>query len=192
MVPTFTMQSIGQVGARLYPGSIATATPQTFTVASPPLELDGFGVQQHHTEARHHQCTAHRPISTRFEHGFAITGRQTPIHHNGLHLLTLLAGHAPSGSTDTLRLRRGRLPPAPPIHGTSYPQLHRASATARWGRSLTTPRSPWRLVAHSSLAKKIEAARPSHESVGCVTLGLGESRVSRLTGGWVVRPVDRP
>ena len=36
MVPTFTMSSIDQVGAQLYPGSIATPTPQTFTVASPP------------------------------------------------------------------------------------------------------------------------------------------------------------
>ncbi len=46
MVPTFTQQSIDQVGARLYPDSIATATPQTFTVTSPPIELDGFGVQR--------------------------------------------------------------------------------------------------------------------------------------------------
>jgi hypothetical protein len=27
---------IGQLGTQLYPGSFATATPQTFTVASPP------------------------------------------------------------------------------------------------------------------------------------------------------------
>jgi hypothetical protein len=39
MVPTFTQQSIGQGGAQLYSGSIATLTPQTFGVASPPLEL---------------------------------------------------------------------------------------------------------------------------------------------------------
>ena len=36
MVPTFTTQSIGQGGAQLYSGSIATTTPQAFTVASPP------------------------------------------------------------------------------------------------------------------------------------------------------------
>ena len=36
MVPTFTQRSIGQGGAQLYSGSIATATPQTFTMASPP------------------------------------------------------------------------------------------------------------------------------------------------------------
>jgi hypothetical protein len=36
MVPTFTTQSIGQGGAQLYSDSIATTTPQTFTVASWP------------------------------------------------------------------------------------------------------------------------------------------------------------
>ena len=35
-VPTFTTQSIDEGGAQLYPGSIATPTPQAFTVASPP------------------------------------------------------------------------------------------------------------------------------------------------------------
>jgi hypothetical protein len=30
------MESLDEGGARLYPDSIATTTPQTFTVASPP------------------------------------------------------------------------------------------------------------------------------------------------------------
>jgi len=36
-VPTFTAPSIGQGGAQLYSGNIATPTPQTFNVASPPV-----------------------------------------------------------------------------------------------------------------------------------------------------------
>ena len=48
MVPTFTARSIGQGGTQLYPGSIATPTPQTFDVASPPTLKDGFGVSHHH------------------------------------------------------------------------------------------------------------------------------------------------
>ena len=44
VVPTFTRSSVGQGGAQLYSGSIATVTPQAFTVASPPMELNGFGV----------------------------------------------------------------------------------------------------------------------------------------------------
>jgi hypothetical protein len=38
------MKSIDEGGARLYPDSIATTTPQAFTVASPPDTLTGFGV----------------------------------------------------------------------------------------------------------------------------------------------------
>src|SRR6185437_5985290 len=63
VVPTFTRSSIGQGGAQLYSGSIATATPQAFTVASPPLELNGFGVDTHTGMS----CAADRPISTRLE-----------------------------------------------------------------------------------------------------------------------------
>lgn len=82
MVPTFTMRSIDQLGARLYPGSIVMATPQAFTMTSPPTELNGFGVQPlPRAEAQGDAwCTAHRPTSARLEHGFAITGRQTPVH----------------------------------------------------------------------------------------------------------------
>jgi hypothetical protein len=40
------LESIDEGGARLYPDSIATATPQTFTVASPPDRSTGFGVDQ--------------------------------------------------------------------------------------------------------------------------------------------------
>ena len=75
MVPTFTRSSIGQGGAQLYSGSIATATPQAFTVASPPLELNGFGVKLHPlgfvhcTPAHIHQVGA----------GFAVTERLTLV-----------------------------------------------------------------------------------------------------------------
>jgi hypothetical protein len=41
-VPTFTRCSIGQAGTQLYPGSIATPTPQTFGVASWPDRKRGF------------------------------------------------------------------------------------------------------------------------------------------------------
>jgi len=53
VVPTFTRSSIGQAGAQLYPGSIATPTPQTFSVASPPSAAHGFGVDHRHTPGRH-------------------------------------------------------------------------------------------------------------------------------------------
>ena len=64
MVPTVTSCSIGQAGTQLYPGSIATPTPQTFGVASPPFNKHVTGVGFH---AKRKPRTASRPISARFE-----------------------------------------------------------------------------------------------------------------------------
>lgn len=64
VVPTFTRCSIGQVGTQLYPGSIATPTPQTFDVASTPVEKSGVGVG---FLAKQKPRTASRPISARLE-----------------------------------------------------------------------------------------------------------------------------
>jgi hypothetical protein len=44
VVPTFTTESIKELGARLYPGSLAMPTPQAFNMASPPDLKAGFGV----------------------------------------------------------------------------------------------------------------------------------------------------
>lgn len=44
MVPTFTFQPFDRVGVQLCPCNIATATPQTFTVASRPATSTGQGV----------------------------------------------------------------------------------------------------------------------------------------------------
>ncbi len=43
-VPTFTTQPVDGLGAQLFPCSLATATPQPFTVASWPATTTGFGV----------------------------------------------------------------------------------------------------------------------------------------------------
>jgi hypothetical protein len=59
MVPTFTTHSIGQGDAQLYSGSIATATPQTFTVASPPEQETGFGVDPRHPAEVTHCAPTH-------------------------------------------------------------------------------------------------------------------------------------
>lgn len=75
MVPTLTRSSVGQGGAQLYSGSIATVTPQAFTVASSPLELNGFGVgptnggSVHCRPAHIHQVGA----------GFAVTEHRTLV-----------------------------------------------------------------------------------------------------------------
>src|SRR6266545_3732650 len=41
VVPTFVTKPLVQVGGQLYPGSFATPTPQTFSVASPPANTSG-------------------------------------------------------------------------------------------------------------------------------------------------------
>src|SRR6266536_1289795 len=109
-VPTFAKQSIGQGGAQLYSGSIATPTPQTFSVASPPLELHGFGVDHH----QRWSCALHTgpypPDLSRLRcYGASSTGSLA------LHLLTSPHGPVPSGSPDTSRPCRGRLPPSPAL-----------------------------------------------------------------------------
>jgi hypothetical protein len=57
MVPTFTTPSIGQGNAQLYSGSIATPTPQAFSVASPPEQEPGFGVDPLSEDERVTRCT---------------------------------------------------------------------------------------------------------------------------------------
>ena len=72
MVPTFTRSSVGQGGAQLYSGSIATVTPQAFAVASPPMELDGFGVDPTTGEAVRCRPAHIRQVGA----GFAVTELQ--------------------------------------------------------------------------------------------------------------------
>ena len=74
--------SIDQVGGRLYPDSIATPTPQTFSVASPPTATLGFGV-----DPRTRGCprtrrsrAAPRPLSARSEPGNSLTELLPPVH----------------------------------------------------------------------------------------------------------------
>jgi len=139
------------------PRNIATATPQTFTMASPPTELNGFGVQ---TPSRStlgqrlvHCAPAHiRQVGARLRNY-----RASNTSSLTLHLLISLDRPALSGSASTSRLCQGRLPPSPALPGSGCPQLHQAAATTQRGWSLTTPRHTQRLVAHSSAPKKTDA-----------------------------------
>lgn len=79
MVPTFTKTSIDQVGAQLYPDSIATTTPQHFTVAFPPLELDGFEVDPPPAGVEIVRCIPAHIHQVRA--GFALTELQ-PLDHS--------------------------------------------------------------------------------------------------------------
>jgi hypothetical protein len=53
-------QPIGQVGAQLYPDSLATPTPQAFSVASSPTSQSGYGVDPPELRGQVVRCdTAH-------------------------------------------------------------------------------------------------------------------------------------
>ena len=65
VVPTFTLEPFDGVGAQLCPCNLATATPQSFTVASRPTTFTGPGVPQPAEASRVHAAT--QPISVRFE-----------------------------------------------------------------------------------------------------------------------------
>ena len=116
VVPTFTRSSVGQGGAQLYSGSIATATPQAFTVASPPMELNGFGVDPTRRWDRALQTGPYPPGWSRLRgYGASTTGSLS------LHLLTLLDEPAPSGSTSTTRLLGAACHPSPSFPAIGCP-----------------------------------------------------------------------
>jgi len=82
-------ESIDEGGARLNPDSIATPTPQTFGVASPPDQQTGFGVDPHRradarSGADHALHTGPYPsgLSRFWTYGASDSGSsRTPSHH---------------------------------------------------------------------------------------------------------------
>ena len=137
MVPTFTTESIDEGGAHLDPDSIATATPRTFTVASPPDHLAGFGVSLDHIQ-RTRPRTAHRPLSIRFEPALDLRGfKQWFLAYT---FSSLLAGPGPSDSADPSRTLSGLLPPPRAFPRSGCPQLHWPAATSQRRSHLTSTR----------------------------------------------------
>jgi hypothetical protein len=104
-------KSIDEGGARLYPDSIATATPQAFTVASPPDRSPGFGVGRPAETGQ--PCTAHRPISVRCEPALDLRGvRQRFLSYA---FSSLLAGPGPSDSPNPSRTLSEAAPALPGV-----------------------------------------------------------------------------
>jgi hypothetical protein len=145
MVPTFTCRSLVGGGTRLYPCGIAVATPQHFTTA-----FDSAPDRHHRSSpARHERPGARRlqPISARFGASAALRDVFTPV--SGVCLSVSLAGPAPSGSTDTLRLCRGRLPPEPGVPRARLPPASQPCCD-RTAAKVSHPHSiNKRLVAHA-------------------------------------------
>ena len=89
MVPTFTLGPFDGVGAQLCPCSIATATPQHFTVASRPARRTGQKSSPPATNAGRVRA-ATQPRSVRFELVGLLRSVQPLVPH--VHLSVLLAG----------------------------------------------------------------------------------------------------
>jgi len=123
-------------GARLYPGSIATGTPQAVPMASrygsaiPP----GSSRRPAGSGAR---CA--RPISARFEPAHLIEGRKTPVPR--VLLPATPAGPAPSGSAETSRLCQGCS--RPPRHHADQAALSSSDLLRQaTGEGLSPPLGP--------------------------------------------------
>jgi hypothetical protein len=138
VVPTFTTRPVDGIGAQLFPGSLATGTPQSFPMASRSAERQP--TPESPAPHRSRACTADRPRSTRFEPAELLSG-VPPLVPALVRLSVLLAGPGPSGGTGPSHRCRGCFPPslAPPRSGC--PQLHRPAATGRWWSPSISTRS---------------------------------------------------
>jgi hypothetical protein len=144
---------VGRGGAQLFPGSLATSTPQAFPVASLVAKVVTFGVAAHHAAVRRPACAADRPRSARFEPALPLAG-VPPLVHCTLHRPALLAGPGPSGSADPSRRCQGCSHPAWRLPGRAALSFSRAAATAqRW---VPSPHPvTQRLVAHALVAVQL-------------------------------------
>jgi hypothetical protein len=159
-VPTFTRRPLDGGGAQLFPGSIATGTPQTFPVAS------GHARNKARLEVasrldRRLACAASRPASTRLEPVIPLRG----FHHWFTRRYTF-----PSCLPDPSRL----VVPARPV-------VVRAAPAASWASSKRLP------SASPSCCDRLGGGvlSPPHGHLaprGAHSAGIGLGRVS--SAGW--------
>ena len=135
MVPTFTKNRFEGRGARLYPDSIATPTPQAFTVASPPDHSAGFGVGR--PAETDQPRAAHRPISVRFEPALDLRGvRQRFLSYA---FPSLLAGPGSSDSPNPSRTLSEAAPAFPGVPRTRLPPSFTGQLRLTGGGVLSPP-----------------------------------------------------
>ena len=165
-VPTFTMESIDEGGARLNLDSIATVTPQTFAVASPPDRSAGFGVDRPQRPGPVTRCTpAPYPsgLSRHWPYG------ALPL-VSLVYRLISLAGPGLSGSATPSRLCQRCLPSSPASPSQTALSSCQAAATARreglappsvLSASRRTATSWRRMKISTFLAAPLRASSPS-------------------------------
>ena len=158
MVPTFTLEPFDGLGAQLCPCSIATATPQAFTVASRPATSTGRGVPR----AVWCGCALlPSPDLPGSSWGLVLRGVLSLVSH--VHLPVLLAGPGPSGSAGSSRRCRGCFPPSPRVSRVRLPPASpaRCDGPGRW-RSM----SACHISLGSSAWKRISEQRGAFGAAG--------------------------
>src|SRR5215204_763879 len=142
-------KSIDEGGAHLYPDSIATATPQAFTVASPPDHRNRLRSWPARQKKTNQPRTAHRPISVRFEPALDLRGfKQRFLTYA---FPSLLAGPGPSDSPNPSRTSSEAAPALPGVPRTRLPPSFIGQLRLTNGGVLSPPLDSSRLVAHERL-----------------------------------------
>src|SRR6266545_3285486 len=178
VVPTFVTKPLVQVGGQLYPGSFATPTPQTFSVASPPANTSGFGVDPTIAGRGHALRTGPYPPgwSRLDSYGASPTGSLA------FHLLVLLAEPGSSGSADPPRRCRGCFPPFPTFPGSGCPQLLPGCCDSR--STSRSAGSGWECHSHTGFGARSPGSRSTRTRIRVPsTIGSGP--------GWVAQPARR-
>ena len=123
--PRSLMRPVVEVGAQLCPGSLAMATPQTFTMASGPAISPG--IRSRPPRSARWARAADRPMSARFEAGTPLTGL--------CHWFTLVTPSRLDCRTQAVWQYRpvpslsGLLPPFLASPRSGFPHLHEPAAT---------------------------------------------------------------
>jgi hypothetical protein len=155
-VPTFTTESIKELGARLYPGSLAVLTPQAFSTASPPDLKTGFGVDPGQAGATHCKPGPYPSGLSRVGHLRGVRQRFLSYAFS-----SLLARPGPSDSPGPSRTLSGLLPAAARVPARRLPSASPGSCDCPAAESFHLHSIPRRLVAHFRLSHTTTRGPPS-------------------------------
>ena len=177
---------VGRGGGQLFPGSLATGTPQAFPVASLVAKAVTVGVAAHHAAHRCPACAAVRPTSARFEPGRRLRG----FHHWFTRHSTVLPC-LPDPGRLAVPTRPVVVGAAPALPGTSQVKLPPASPRLLrqpGGGSFHPTRShnaSWR----TALSAWTLAGRQRRPPAGVRTGGRSSSSASNTRLSLVLAPV---
>jgi hypothetical protein len=180
MVPTFTLEPLDGVGAQLCPCNLATATPQSFTVASRPATSPDHGVPRTAQPRGYALLPSPDPPGSswwfRLEERSAAGSSRTPFR--------LACRTRTIWQCWPARRCQGCFPPSAASPASGCPQLQWLAATSPRRRPFTTARfksTSWRSMSatHSRSGAGGVNCRPTRSGAG---VAAGSRRVSPADG----------